>query len=305
MDVKSKLKYNDLESKLYIPNEIFDDLSIIDNGSHRAFAYSYYYLINYLYRNTKYGQLIITTNDIKEILGYSKNTNELNYIFKKGGVLDSINYTETTTNYPVGWELDNEFVEPVFHLVNDLDVNSQLLYKSRHTNRHTIKQPLRSFYRELVDRDINYQSGTYFIIENTHLIEFEVFDFCMNNSELGCIGFYIYSYLKMMNDKFQCGYDAGRDRLSIETGIKSTTLEKYRTRLRAYNMITLIHNQHYFSVGVTEDKRKASSNKSNHYSQFSNVKVDYSKMKHKLESMNDQMEYIRLNSDDELVQLFT
>ena len=42
-----------------IPNEIFNDLTNCEIKSfrHRAFAYSFYYLSSYLYRNSKYGIL--------------------------------------------------------------------------------------------------------------------------------------------------------------------------------------------------------------------------------------------------------
>ncbi|MFF3146762.1 hypothetical protein ACFVRU_34835 [Streptomyces sp. NPDC057927] len=305
MNIKNKLKYNELESKLYIPNEIFNDLSVIENGSHRAFAYSYYYLINYLYRNAKYSQFILNINEIKEILCYNKNDKRLNYIVKKGGVLDQLNYTETTADYPIEWELDTELMEPVFHLVSELDENTQKLYKSRHTNRHVIKYPLRSFYREIEDKGINYLSGTYYDIQSTHLIEFEVFDFCMRNSELGCVGFYIYSYLKMMNDKFPTGYDGGRYRLGDETGVKPTTFERYRKTMRGYNMLTVIHNQSYFSTKFDRVGRKASTNKVNHFSQFSNELIEYDKLKCNEKEDNIQSDNNLKHEDDKLLNLFT
>lgn len=77
--IKSTLKITGKESKVFLPNEIFDDLQgYITNGTHLAYAYSYYYLTHFLYRNCKY-----------------LNTE----VF-----LDEIGYTESTKNIPLGCE---------------------------------------------------------------------------------------------------------------------------------------------------------------------------------------------------------
>lgn len=79
-------EYNGYESKLYMPNEIFADLKAnIKNTPHIAFAYSYIYLVTWMYRYTKHivGQEVISNSTIKEILGYSAVTRTINYLIKK------------------------------------------------------------------------------------------------------------------------------------------------------------------------------------------------------------------------------
>src|SRR5437763_8036906 len=106
-----KVGFTPKEKRIFMPNEIFDDFkSGFDSGVHKAFAYSYYYVVNYLYRYTKYsfGERF-TQPEIMEFLGYSASNKKLNYITKKDGLLDQIGYTKTTTDYPVQWNFDSDY----------------------------------------------------------------------------------------------------------------------------------------------------------------------------------------------------
>src|SRR5699024_11535773 len=91
-----KLNYRDGQSRHFMPNEIFKDLqSNIKTSTHIAFAYSYYYLTSWLYRNVKYAEdlpIEINTKTLKKLLGYNQNYKPINYIIKKNGVLEQINY---------------------------------------------------------------------------------------------------------------------------------------------------------------------------------------------------------------------
>lgn len=88
---------------MFLPNEIFDDLQgYITNGTHLAYVYIYYYLTHFLYRNCKYlnTEVFLDGNAIKQVLGYAESNRTMNYISKKGGLLDEIGYTESTKNIP-------------------------------------------------------------------------------------------------------------------------------------------------------------------------------------------------------------
>src|SRR5690606_36182906 len=95
------------------------------------------------------------------------------------------------------------------------------------------KYPVRAFNRYIFDPDMKedyeqgYEDGTFFEVDNTHLIPFESFLFCMSNKELGCIGFYLYSFLKSKNQLFKSGYDIPLEELESVTGVKGRTLDKY------------------------------------------------------------------------------
>lgn len=272
------LHYNDKESKMYIPNEIFDDISLIEGkgSGHIAFTYSYYYLVNWMYRYAKYGQSPIDVKMIKQALGYSETNKTMDYIIKKGGVLDSINYTSTTSDYPVIWEFNKNSLK--ITTLNGLDSYSKEKLKERHTNRFNIKYPIKSFYRTIESESDQYEDGTYFDISNTHEIPFEVFLFCMSNKELGCAAFYLWSYLKMMNQMFKRGYDVGLERLSKEVYIPRKTLSRYLDVLKMHNMIHTIINQDYFSSGVKQENRKSNTYITQSIDQFSVEGVNYKKI---------------------------
>lgn len=94
---------------IYLDNRIFGELSKhIENSKHLAFAYSYIYYITYLYRYCKHtaSNVQITQEAIKKTLGYSPKNKTVDYIIKKGGLLDTIQYTLTTTDYPLEYGFD-------------------------------------------------------------------------------------------------------------------------------------------------------------------------------------------------------
>ena len=74
--LKSKLDYHEGESKIYLPNSIFEELAYnIDiteskrGSEHIAYAYSYVYLISYLYPIiAKYCKHLYKRGELKEIL---------------------------------------------------------------------------------------------------------------------------------------------------------------------------------------------------------------------------------------------
>jgi hypothetical protein len=75
----------DLKDKfLYIPGEIFDDLSLnYKSNRHYAFTVCYYILINYFYYTCYYNNRFITQQDLKELLGYNRKDKRIDYIIKK------------------------------------------------------------------------------------------------------------------------------------------------------------------------------------------------------------------------------
>lgn len=277
-EIKEMLHYYIEEHKIYIPNEIFNDLSILEEkgSGYIAFAYSYYYLINWLYRYTKYGEVILDAKMFKRVLGYNSSTKGLDYIIKKGGVLDSIHYTKTTSDYPVMWLFNSNQLE--ITTVNELDSYSKEKLKERHTNRFSIKYPIKSFARTIESEIDHDEDGTYFDVSNTHEVSMNVFIFCMSIKELGCTGFYLWSYLKMMNQMFKRGYDVSLSSLSTETNISRMTMCRYLDTLKQHNMISTIHNQEYFSPKVKSENRKSNTYITNDFANFSKNTVSYKKI---------------------------
>src|SRR5690606_30549103 len=111
--------------------------------------------------------------------------------------LDNIGYTITDKDFPLGWTYEDKFLE--FNMLSDLDEDSQRLIKQQYSRKFTVKYPVKAFYRSNVSEEDNYLDGTFFEVENTHLVPFNVFLFCMSKKDIGCTGFYLWSFIKMKN----------------------------------------------------------------------------------------------------------
>ncbi|AND39531.1 hypothetical protein [Cytobacillus oceanisediminis] len=300
------LNYQEEESNVFMPNEIFSDIQkpfkeiaaqkvrnrphkFIKvetlkgirnkrgqnegaNSTHIAFAYSYYYFITWLYRYVKYGQFKINVEDIKEILGYARTSVEVDYIIKKNGILDQINYTQTTTDYPIAWEMD-DFNGLEFMLLSDAEPETRtLMYREKGRN-YKVKYPVKHFHRSLETYESGEMDGLFFEPYDFDVIPFEIFLFCMGKKELGVRGFYLYCYIKRMNGFYGGGYDASYERLSEETGIPKSTLEDDMKLVRQYRMVNIVDQMDYFVHGLSKEERKATSYVANSYKLFSETKI--------------------------------
>ncbi|WP_409174835.1 hypothetical protein [Brevibacillus fortis] len=291
-ELKKILGSND-KDKVFMPNEIFVDLKMhLKDSSHIAFAYSYYFVITYLYRNARYRNVIdksgkeieINQSELKQILGYSKDNKTTNFIIKQNGILDQMGYTQTVSDFPTYIErkilcLGKEKLsdELYIEMYSDMDLETKKYLKENRRN-HKIKYPVKAFYRTPEDQKDSHQNGTFFFVDSTHGIPVDVFIYCMTNKEIGCVGFYLYSYLKRMNDMFEKGYDVPLERLSENTGIKPTTLDKYLDKLKAYNLISCIVRP--FVVGKPTDvKLKANTYRTHEFDQFLYTRQWYEKRK--------------------------
>ncbi|WP_146548785.1 hypothetical protein [Rummeliibacillus suwonensis] len=278
-DIKELLRYNEMESKVFMPNEIFEDLKQSDiKPVHIPFAYSYYYLINWLYRYTKYYETRINNKQIKEILGYHPDQKTIDYILKKNGVLDQIGYTQTVKDFPVMWELD-KFEGLKFIMLSDMDGFTQQDIKKHLSRKYSIKYPVKAFVREYDDEGNIDEEGTFYNIMNTHCVPFEVFIFSMQNDKLGCTAFYLYSYIKMMNDKFLGGWDISIRQMVKDTGVSKKTLERYLDQLNKHKMIETIHNMEYFCLATQPEERKSNTYIVNEFDKFLVEPQTYQKLK--------------------------
>jgi hypothetical protein len=220
---------------IYLPNEIFSDLQEnIDNSRQVAFAYSYVYYITYLYRYCKYiddNGLKVTQDRIKEYLGYAPNNKKVNYIIKKDGILDSIGYTMTTTDYPISYYFDDDII--LFNTITDFKDD----IKIGNNRNFKVKIPLRAFHRStraVLEDDL---TGTFYQVENTHRIYFEAFQRILENPHLGVVAFYIYGYLRHKTDLFSNGYQRSSIKLGSDLKMSDKTVRKYVDSLEMYGFL--------------------------------------------------------------------
>lgn len=241
-ELEEKLNYNNKQDKIFMPNEIFNDLRVLhDKGSsHVAFAYSYYYLISWLYRFAKYGEKNIDVKMIKQVLGYSADNKKVNYLIKKNGFLDEIGYTYTDTDYPLSWNFNNGDID--FMMLSDVDVEVKNLLMQQKGKNYKIKVPIKGLWRNADSEKENVYDGTFYEIDYTHEMSFNVFSKCMENEYLGVSGFYLYGYLKYRCDKFN-EYTSSIERIGTEVGMSKNTAEKYLTNLSLAGLIECNENE--------------------------------------------------------------
>jgi len=285
-EIKSVLEINGKESQVFLPNEVFDDLQgYLTSGTQLAYAYSYLYLTQFLYRNCKYFNTkeSIDGKVIKEVLGYKENNRTMNHITKKGGLLDSIGYTEPTKDIPMTWNFKQAEGEPLSFVMAS-DMPKEMLPPI--PKMFFLKKPLKAFKRTILKQDketnelvTEEAQGTFYDVSNTHSVDFDVFMYCMANKELGIVGFYLYSWLKHKNDIFTGGYDVSYEKLCAETGLARTTMIQYLDALKAYNLVRFKFNQEYFVIGMTEGERMATTYYTNDYFCFNDEPEPFKKMK--------------------------
>lgn len=225
---------------IYMPNEIFDDLrAAIHPSRHIAFSYCYYYYCTYLYRYSKYvtdqnGR--VTQKDIKKALGYSANNLTVDYIIKKNGVLDQIGYTKTVSDYPLLWSFEENSGELEFYTIDDLKHDPN--YSDINSRNYKIKYPVKAFKR--CTNDI-FNTGTFYDISNTHGIEYSIFQNVIKNRTLGSVGLYLYGYLKYKITVHNGSYQASQFMLQDATGIGTTTLKIMLKRLESEGLLQITH----------------------------------------------------------------
>ncbi|MGG0667712.1 GIY-YIG nuclease family protein [Lederbergia citrisecunda] len=227
------LEINGMESNIFIPNSIFEDLIFnIKNGSHIAYAYGYLYLSYYLYRNCKYFNVktILNTNVLKELLGYKEKNRTANYITKRGGLLDKMGYTESTKDYPIFLEeTDGKELSFITHK----DVEGSVV-------------PQKSFF---LKRPVKMAEFTDIEESQSHSIDFEVFNFCMERKELGTVAFYLYSWIKHNEDINEI-CEVFLKNISEHTGMAQTTVGYYIREMEKYNMVDYQKNENRLKESV-------------------------------------------------------
>jgi hypothetical protein len=218
---------------IQIPNEIFDDFGQADFKSfnHKCFAYAYYYLVCFLYRNTLYGgnntEQYSQQNIIKVLTG---NKTVVSYITKSDGLLDKLKYTRSTTDYPVSPFMDNGILE--FKLIKDLRKRMPNV-DLNHSPRFSIKEPIKALTRF----DGEDFTGTFYSFQNTHRIDAKRFVNIVTDRLLGHVGLFVYGYISMMCDRFPNGFHLSNTELSRVVGCSERTVQNYTQRLEAIKCI--------------------------------------------------------------------
>ncbi|MCM3202898.1 hypothetical protein [Paenibacillus illinoisensis] len=215
-----------------MPNEIFEDLSKAEFKSfnHKCFAYAYYYLISYIYRNALYGGETDQFSQHNIINVFTSDKSAVSYITKTKGILDSINYTKATTDYPVTYYMYDGILE--FGLIKELRKKLPNL-EMNHSPRFCVKEPIKAMTR-FDDEDY---TGTFYSFQNTHKMNVEDFIRIISDKKLGHVGLYVYGYISMMCDKYNNKFQITNAQLGDLVGCSERTMKKYTQRLEELNLI--------------------------------------------------------------------
>jgi hypothetical protein len=231
--------YSDKDMKVCLPNEIFQDLrnTICPTFgfSHKAFAYSFYYLSCYLYRNAKYGSIhpmrnLYSLQLIEFMYGDRK---PINYITKRNGLLDLIGYTASENDFPITVEMENGewagftmYQEQVEEVKKALNIPRNFI----------CKKPLKAFKR---NSDSKFLDGTFYEFPNCHWIDFPIFAKCMSSGTKGFELFYVYSFLFAFSDYINAKDKVYRSYLTTALDLYSKKTNQLLEKLCKLNLLRL------------------------------------------------------------------
>lgn len=244
------INYNKGETRIFIPNEIFDDLqTAIQIPTHLAFAYSYYYMITYLYRYNKYFYTKFTQSMIKEFLGVNPIYKKVDYIIKKGGVLDTLGYTETTTDYPISCTLTDDKI-PMFKTIHEWKYeNPDMIPYMKDERNFKIKYPVKAFFRDELSRKNDLYNGTFYEARYTHGIHVNTFVDALeggsNGQKIGYMGFYLYGFISALIGQSGGHYVAvSINEIGKQTKLSHPTLVKTFDVLEKEKFLKIEHQEY-------------------------------------------------------------
>lgn len=234
--LKNRLQFKEDEDQLIIPDNLFRMLKDNIKPNHITFAYSYYCMVTYLYKYAKYKVHLYNNEDIKELLGYHKLTKGLDYLIKKNGLLEQLGLIKTVKDFPIDYHYKNGSTHYIMY--------SESEEKKIMSRKYSVKFP------------INLDSST-------HKIPVEVFLFCISQEDIGCNGFYLYSYMDYMSTNKK--YSITINQLSECTQLSVPTIKRILGNLKAYRLVNYDLNNGTFTI--------------NGYTDFSSIPQSYDKGK--------------------------
>jgi hypothetical protein len=208
--------------EILIPNYFFEFINDLDiSGPHKAFAFTTWVF-------SKFAMLVNRPHPIyklKELWGYSKDAKSLDYITKKGGLLDQLFLTET--------------------VIEGLSEEQRVLLGET-SNKIQYKKPL---------DDVDTSKGFFFRVFAEPMLA------CMINSqELGAIAFYIYSFI-CYRAQFQARYSKSLYEMTpLSTsyiakglGLSEGTVKRFKKSLIKYGLVMSYNSQIEIKTTYTMD----------------------------------------------------
>lgn len=272
---------------VFMPNEIFEDLPRAINvnrkgksSKHIAYAFSYVFLVTYLYRYTKFGthaDYEFTEEELKKLLTVSptsKGMEGVTYITKRKGILEQLGYIKKVTNYPLEWfyfydEIQTDgYVEFLYFS----DIKEDGLPSSMISNlkNRKINYPVKLLDERIIEIDEEELEcpGILHDINYTTKTSIDIFIYCMTRKELGVEGFYLYCLIKFKSAFYGGRWNCAQSDFPARTGMK---IDVIKTRLKALERYGMLNNSHEdFIIGLDRPgyERIANSYSTTNFSDF-------------------------------------
>ena len=113
----------------------------------------------------------------------------------------------------------------------------------------TYKLPVKGIWRTVEDEADNYENGTLYEVDNTHLMNYSVFDICMNNNELGCKGFYLYGYLRCRCQWYNGKFSKSMDTIAAELRLNRKTVLRLIHDLKSVGLVKFESSEAVYKDG--------------------------------------------------------
>jgi predicted transcriptional regulator len=277
--IKQQIDFNEVDNHVYINNSIFNELlncQELNHISRRAYAYGYYCLITYLYKNAKYQKYLLKQSDLKKILGYNPEHRGLDIISKKDGLLDRMGYTETITDFPIRIDTGRMIVFDMYR-----NTKNKISFGEVISNNYKVKLPVKAFYKDKKSKEAGILNGSYYNADDCHVFDVESFLECVGNEAIGCVGFFIASYIKALEISLRTGPFSNMIKVANAFGLTKKTFYKYINALVEAGLIDVDfrHNQDVREVSLylrhqLNDWRKACLTKYNNSCFISGAEVN-------------------------------
>ncbi|ANS76337.1 hypothetical protein AWM70_18615 [Paenibacillus yonginensis] len=301
-EMRRLLRVKSYQNYVHMPNEIYSDFSsafaelkdetdVNTRSSHVAYAFCYTFLAHYMWRYAQYyswddkkGEVPINEAIIKQLLGFPAKSEAYTYLTKnKVGILEQIGYIRKVTDKPISYYWDEDGIELYFEMESESNSPKRTNHKG-----WKVAMPIKGIWRKPEDATTSgYETGTFHLLDNTHMVHIETFIFCITHPELGVEGFYLYCFLCSQFDKFPRGYDCSKQRMARLTGLSIDEVKKQLENLERYNMITNDHKPWCY------DKPDDKETKANTY-----TVLDYSEFAHNLMQLNTIPKQRRISAEE-------
>ncbi|EDZ57031.1 hypothetical protein BCH308197_3675 [Bacillus cereus H3081.97] len=267
-EYKNILSVSRNERYTVIPNEFFNEISVLKqkinlskDSKHISFAFSYLYLMTYLYRYAKFHDnkdYEFTEQELKKLLTMSPDSygkNSVNKIIKRGGILEKLGYIEKVKDYPISYDYDAEEKEFVFSYISeviaDLGEGANKYFNTNSKNRR-VNLPVKMFEDRTLKAIDMECSGTLYDVTYTTQIDIRVFIYCMIREKLGLEAFYLHSFIKYKNGFHDDFWRRSIQNIIEDTGLSQTVIQLRLKEMEKHGMVFCTHED--FVVGADRNE---------------------------------------------------